>query len=812
MGRVVHSDPGCRVCRRSTPGLSRTAAPIPPPFPNPEYKPGKKGLPRGGPDQPGFSEGGQHGQHWYHGTTFSPQEQDENDHPDSRESGGRLLPPQVDEHSGSNEREGVHWNTDLGVHFTSLSGVARSQFTNKRDIDARVAHATLHMTNPKHYPDEVAFGRHAIDWAHANGHKALSHHQADHDDFVHGEFRKLTKGDTEGRDYGHFATEPIGRSERRDISELDRKGTKSPVARNLHSVDQYLALHPKRHQITSGFREHLESQGHDGVVYGNDYEGPSGHTSAIAFPSTPIGIHHWEWQHPKAQGMPKTPQEARERRSRGEIDDEDQMKLFGALVTAGAQELKFKLWQSPKTKQHPDKLGTHTLTAVHPKKGPVGTLQYIKRADHLQVELLSVPRIHRGNGYAGHLMDEMQRRHPATPINHGERTDDGQDWWDSYTRDKQVTKGRTIASLDGGQQRALDRLGQLPEDMIQGEHLHKLLAEHNVHLHEEDPWEAGEVDDDHMTGDTGRSRHHAPDVPLHTAQNNLWRPTLEHFIRNPGASGDAERPSTWTHGDQHWINGGHHRIIADRMAQKQGTTVSDRTKTASVHTASGWTSEHFNLEGNHWRGIGGPSDDPRKHMVHYDVHGSGQVTFPDRFGSGTDLDRIRSRHGDDDAARMRGQVLDHHGATEHDPNSEPPPPSAPEKVKRRTYYHGTTVPDVTHILPANHHGQGVVFQHVTDKDYAYASEDPKDAWTYAEKAYDTVGNGPKGDRHPRVYQVRPIGGHQHVEEDPAYNEHGSRNVNLSDRRSKKGWEVVREMKMPKHMGKPEDWHEGGERA
>jgi hypothetical protein len=142
--------------------------------------------------------------------------------------------------------------------------------------------------------------------------------------------------------------------------------------------------------------------------------------------------------------------------------------------------------------------------------------------------------------------------------------------------------GRLAVKLSGAlhdhQQQALDRLTQLPENLIQGEHAHQLFVEHNIHLHEEDPWEAGEVGDGHVTKDTGRSRFHAPDAPLHTSQDYLWRPTLEHFIRHPeDAANHEERPSTWTHEGQHWINGGHHRILADRMSRAQGTEVSDRT-------------------------------------------------------------------------------------------------------------------------------------------------------------------------------------------------------------------------------------------
>jgi GNAT superfamily N-acetyltransferase len=92
---------------------------------------------------------------------------------------------------------------------------------------------------------------------------------------------------------------------------------------------------------------------------------------------------------------------------------------------------------------------THTLHGVHPETGDrVGWLTYDvprRKADKIYVQRMEVEPEHKGNGYAGQLMDEMQRRHPNTPIDHGDRTPEGQAWWNSYTQDKSVRRGRTIA-------------------------------------------------------------------------------------------------------------------------------------------------------------------------------------------------------------------------------------------------------------------------------------------------------------------------------------------------------------------------------
>jgi GNAT superfamily N-acetyltransferase len=312
-----------------------------------------------------------------------------------------------------------------------------------------------------------------------------------------------------------------------------------------------------------------------------------------------------------------------------------------------------------------------TLRAIHPDHGEVGWLKYFqprKKADGILVDRLEVHPESRGNGYASALMDEMQRRHPQTPINHGDRTDDGKAWWAAYSQGKPVRRGRTMAG--------------------------RRIAE------------------------------------------AAW--SFEHH--QPGTTG--------------------HRMF------------------------------------------GGPPDEPRRHMVEYDVSPDKKIDFG-KSGSMGGLDRVERKGGLEAVEKMRAAVFAQHpGHTEYDPQADAPPP---EKPQRRVYYHGTTVEDVTHVLPANQHGQGAVHGE-TDRNYAYATPKLEDAWDYAQKAWDNS----MGGRRPRVYQVRPIGGHQHVEEDPQYSEGAHphlRGNNENDMRSKKGFEVVREMAWPKHMGDPKNYEE-----
>lgn len=282
--RVFHHDPGCPVCSMPGTGLVRHAVDLPVPHPNPYREKG---------------EGGPEGHHWYHGTTFDPGED---------RSGGTLKTPTG--HSGEyGERADEHWNTDLGVHFTSMRDVAHENFANdsrgKLTPTSRIAHATLHMRNPIHFKDEGEMAHHAISWARDNGHRFLPENIQAHKAFIHRNFEHVEEHDDRERDGNgrsyDYLHKRVGTTEesRKTISDIDRHGPNR--GHDEDATEKWLGAHPDRERIMHGYRQHLQIKGHDGITYGNSYEGPRGHTCAIAFPTTPVKVHNWEWLHPDHQ-------------------------------------------------------------------------------------------------------------------------------------------------------------------------------------------------------------------------------------------------------------------------------------------------------------------------------------------------------------------------------------------------------------------------------------------------------------------------------------------------------------------------------
>ena len=90
---------------------------------------------------------------------------------------------------------------------------------------------------------------------------------------------------------------------------------------------------------------------------------------------------------------------------------------------------------------------TH-LRAHTPEDGQVGALIYYppkRRNGQILIHNLHVEPDHRRRGIASALMDELQRRHPESSIDHGDRTYDGDEWWTGYTEGKPVRRGRTAA-------------------------------------------------------------------------------------------------------------------------------------------------------------------------------------------------------------------------------------------------------------------------------------------------------------------------------------------------------------------------------
>lgn len=117
----------------------------------------------------------------------------------------------------------------------------------------------------------------------------------------------------------------------------------------------------------------------------------------------------------------------------------------------------------------------------------------------------------------------------------------------------------------------------------------------------------------------------------------------------------------------------------------------------------------------------------------------------------------------------------------------------------QVYYHGTVVEDLEHVQPANTHRRGVAFPNDTDPDYAYASPSERNAWHYAELAWNNSSSGI-----PRVYRVRSTGP---VEEDPYYPGGVSRGNFSDDIRSRHPFEILDELPTPDHFltDPDDDW-------
>lgn len=296
--RVYHNDPSCRVCRHGKDGFLLTSAPIPAPYPNPERHPRFQKEVQGGPQ----------GNHFYHGTHWSP----ENDEPEenSKKEMEILHRPAPEFSSAYGDRVGKHWNTDLGTHFSSIKNVARGFATNNggnpTDENARIAHATLHMQNPQHYANEHDFSRDAVRYALSQGKTFLPNNDTarkvfeNYDDLDSSPYFK--DNEAERNSYLNSQRDEFSHTIPGKVDKYGPDAKYGPDSKypgsfinGQEDLEKWLGYHPDREEITDSFRKHLIGKGHDGVVYGNTYEGPHAHPSAIAFPETPIGIHHWEY-------------------------------------------------------------------------------------------------------------------------------------------------------------------------------------------------------------------------------------------------------------------------------------------------------------------------------------------------------------------------------------------------------------------------------------------------------------------------------------------------------------------------------------
>lgn len=285
VNRVYHNDPGCRVC--NTPAGMRTAA----------------------ADKPALPNDWEGGHTWYHGTSYHPLETKDPAGSSRSNPGGTIVAPQHDERRssfgrGANADE--HWNTGLGAHFTTVKTVAHGFAAPDFDDGtppSRIAHATVHMANPKHYPNEHQMSAHAVDWAKDNGYRYVPRGKDNATHFRAGDFHKVVHKSGESLDYLHDSDATATAEDRKRIVKIDQKGSHAfagqvTEGRAAQHHENWLATHPDHEEIIHGFRDHLRDQGHDGITYGNRHEGPSEHTCAIAFHDTPVKVHNWQWLHP----------------------------------------------------------------------------------------------------------------------------------------------------------------------------------------------------------------------------------------------------------------------------------------------------------------------------------------------------------------------------------------------------------------------------------------------------------------------------------------------------------------------------------
>lgn len=375
---------------------------------------------------------------------------------------------------------------------------------------------------------------------------------------------------------------------------------------------------------------------------------------------------------------------------------------------------------------------THTLRGLHPDTGEeVGSLKYKtpRRAkDKIKIDMLKVHPDHRGNGYGNQLMDELQQRHPKTPIDHGDRTDDGKKWWESYSRGKSVQKGRTAASRQAS--------GVLWQRTASDGYLEPLDAAQRAMHYTHPVW-------------------NQPLGSEHDATESF-----RHLLRR-GGHPEADDAEAFQHPSPGW-----HQSQLGRGDVGQ--------LTAAIHPDR-WnygTLAHETAHALHQHASGRSTSREHAHdddfMEHY--RNVGNMVSP---GAGDALHEA-----------YHGRRLDF------------------KEAAVQPLYHGTSVPDVHQILPASRHGQGMSYgPDISDPSYAYATTDHNDAWEYAMEAH-----GQRPDRdpakpgRPRVYEVHPIGGHEHVEPDPDYEPSGEwRGVRDHDMRSPVGFHVGREMEAPEHV-------------
>jgi 8-oxo-dGTP diphosphatase len=182
-----------------------------------------------------------------------------------------------------NGHGGPQTNKLLGRHFSSLHSVSHG-FANHTSERTAIAHAELHFKNPAHYDSEDHLNRHLFRWARDNW-PGFHNEKMNDDQAWAGRF-------TSHELIEHEAKKPTG----------DEDQDRRHKSRLRSGIESFLQWHPDQPEIVRGFVQHLHDQGHHGITYGNQVEGPGFHVSAISTHPSQIKTTHVEHIAPGGAG------------------------------------------------------------------------------------------------------------------------------------------------------------------------------------------------------------------------------------------------------------------------------------------------------------------------------------------------------------------------------------------------------------------------------------------------------------------------------------------------------------------------------
>jgi ribosomal protein S18 acetylase RimI-like enzyme len=255
------------------------------------------------------------GSEWYHGSRAHPEELSEH---------GFADPMEMDEGAYSqpeSETEGTHWNALMGTHFTADHDIAKefalgehSSGANQRGGDDPwrgesriVLHARLGLRNPKVYDSEHDMDHEAYEREWKAGNHPSTHIPVGSDDEDE-RYEMEDMWNTADRLHRQYRNRKIPRS----AMEGSFSGESVPHPTRMLWINS----HPDKWGIANRFREHLKAQGHDGIIYGNEFEhskhGGQANKSAIVF--DPARIH--VTQHHGAYEDCMTPEEGEHQQAR----------------------------------------------------------------------------------------------------------------------------------------------------------------------------------------------------------------------------------------------------------------------------------------------------------------------------------------------------------------------------------------------------------------------------------------------------------------------------------------------------------------